>query len=61
MLSFKPCLCAIVAVKASDCCFSPTLDYIAILAPLLSGFLERPVPRREPNAAQRSPLIESTV
>ena len=49
MLSFKPSLCAIVAVKASDCCFSPALDYIAILAPLLSGFLERPVARREPN------------
>ena len=49
MLSFKPCLCAIVAVKASDCCLSPTIDYIAILAPLLSGFLERPVARREPN------------
>ena len=44
MLSSKSCSCAIVAVKASDCCFSPALDYIAILAPLLSGFLERPVP-----------------
>ena len=49
MLSSKSCSCAIVAVKASDCCFSPALDYIAILAPLLSGFLERPVARREPN------------